>query len=84
MLPESPLGYHPCSVGVLRSAADILAPDGSSRARGRVFCLLGDLENQGRMARILVSVPNPLDVRPTPVLLDKYVRLAMYLMRKTG
>ena len=60
------------------SAADILAPDGSSRARGRVLRLLGDLENQGRMARILVSVPSPLDVRPTPVLLGEYVRLAIW------
>jgi RND family efflux transporter MFP subunit len=42
---------------------------------GRVLRLLGDLETQGRLARVLVSVPEPLEAKPAPMLLGEYVRL---------
>lgn len=48
--------------------------------RGRVLRLLGDLETEGRLARVLVAVPDPLDLaapaapRP-PLLIGEYVRL---------
>jgi RND family efflux transporter MFP subunit len=47
--------------------------------RGRVIRLAGDLENEGRMARVLVAVDDPLALRPehasAPVLLlNSYVR----------
>jgi multidrug efflux pump subunit AcrA (membrane-fusion protein) len=47
---------------------------------GRVIRLLGDLEAQGRMARILVSVKDPLGRKGTqpdtmPLLIGEYVRV---------
>ena len=47
--------------------------------RGRVIRLAGDLENEGRMARVLVAVDDPLALQPehagAPVLLlNSYVR----------
>jgi RND family efflux transporter MFP subunit len=56
------------------AVARIMA-DGQERAEGHVLRLLGDLESQGRMARILISVPDPLQARPAPILLGEYVRL---------
>jgi len=47
---------------------------GSDRRRqGAVLCLLSDLEVEGRMARLLVSVGDPL--ADPPMLLDAYVRV---------
>lgn len=65
-----------------RSATGALATvhyRGNQRT-GRVIRLLGDLEPEGRMARILVSVKNPLGlVDPTPehppLLIGEYVRV---------
>jgi RND family efflux transporter MFP subunit len=49
---------------------------GSQRRRsGHVLCLLSDLEAEGRMARLLVSVGDPL--ADPPMLLDAYVRVAI-------
>ncbi|MBK1854790.1 efflux RND transporter periplasmic adaptor subunit [Verrucomicrobiaceae bacterium 5K15] len=43
---------------------------------GKVVRLLGDLEEAGRQARVLVEVPNPLDANPTqPLLLGSYVKV---------
>ena len=46
---------------------------------GRVMRLLSDLEPDGRMARLVVSVRDPLGLRdtgaPTPLLLGSYVRV---------
>jgi RND family efflux transporter MFP subunit len=46
--------------------------------RGKVLRLLPHLEEQGRMARVLVSVPSPLESAPEqslpPLLLGSYVR----------
>lgn len=53
--------------------------DGSELTReGRVLRLLGDLEPSGRMARLLVSVRDPLGLRETgetPLLLGSYVEV---------
>jgi RND family efflux transporter MFP subunit len=43
--------------------------------QGRILRLRGDLEDQGRLARIIVSLPRPLDTEPAPILLGEYVRL---------
>ncbi len=48
--------------------------------KGTVFKLLSDLESQGRMARVLVSVQNPLglaqpDAGQPPLLIGEYVRV---------
>lgn len=50
------------------------------RRTGRVIRLLGDLETQGRMARILVSVKDPLGLQSPqpdspPLLIGEYVRV---------
>jgi len=47
---------------------------------GRVVKLLGDLESEGRMARLLVAVDDPLDLkiqdaRRPPLLIGEYVRV---------
>lgn len=43
---------------------------------GRVSRLLGDLEEAGRLARILIEVPKPLESNPDqPLLLGSYVRV---------
>jgi RND family efflux transporter MFP subunit len=49
---------------------------------GTVVRLLGDLETEGRMARVLISVKDPLGPntpgdRPPPLLLGEYVRVAI-------
>jgi len=46
--------------------------------QGRVFKLLGDLEPKGRMARVLVSIDDPLDIQGNKggkILLGSYVRV---------
>ena len=42
---------------------------------GQVLRLRGDLEEQGRLARLIVALPNPLETKPAPILLGEYVRL---------
>ncbi|WP_321393888.1 efflux RND transporter periplasmic adaptor subunit [uncultured Desulfuromusa sp.] len=59
---------------------------GDKQKVGRVSKLLGDLEENGRMARILVTVNDPLDLkepvdRRQPLLLGEYVRVE--IMGKT-
>ncbi|HSG34888.1 MAG TPA: HlyD family efflux transporter periplasmic adaptor subunit, partial [Sphingomonadaceae bacterium] len=45
---------------------------------GKVVRLLGDLEAEGRQARVLVEVPAPLDSNEAqPLLLGSYVRVAI-------
>lgn len=63
----------------------ILYGNGSVYEReGTVIKLLSDLESEGRMARLLVSVKDPLDIteppenhRP-PLLISEYVRVEIY------
>ncbi len=51
--------------------------------RGRVIRLMGDLDPEGRMARIIVSITDPLNLQKTdaapglPLLLDAYVRVSI-------
>ena len=57
--------------------------------RGRVIRLLGDLEPQGRMARILVAVEDPLGLSDPqaddpPLLIGEYVRVTIQGERLTG
>jgi len=52
----------------------------SSQRTGTVIKLLSDLEEEGRMARVLVSVKDPLDLKnpnkkQTPLLIGEYVRV---------
>jgi RND family efflux transporter MFP subunit len=42
---------------------------------GRILRLRGDLEEQGRLARMQISLPAPLEASPAPILLGEYVRL---------
>ena len=59
----------PGSVVHVRSQAS-----GAER-EGRILRLRGDLEDQGRLARVLVTLPKPLETKPAPILLGEYVRL---------
>ncbi len=50
--------------------------------QGRVIRLMGDLEPQGRMARLLVSIKNPLEASdtndaPVPLLIGSYVDVSI-------
>lgn len=61
------------------SSARILYRNGSIRS-GTVRKLLGELETEGRMARVLISVPDPLgvstpDSKEPPLLIGEYVRV---------
>ncbi len=61
------------------SRARIYSVEGSVR-EGTVIKLLGDLEEKGRMARVLIEVPDPLALQPEnqgkkPLLLGEYVRV---------
>ena len=51
---------------------------------GRILRLRGDLEDQGRLARIIVSLPRPLETEPAPILLGEYVRLDIEGRRLDG
>jgi multidrug efflux system membrane fusion protein len=51
-----------------------------SKRQGKVIRLLADLSKEGRMARLLVEVRDPLDLqvkdgRRPPLLIDEYVRV---------
>lgn len=59
------------------SRVNVVSGSGAVR-EGTVIKLLGDLEEQGRMARLLVEVPDPLCLKPDnrdqkPLLLGEYV-----------
>ncbi|MGJ8634731.1 MAG: efflux RND transporter periplasmic adaptor subunit [Luteolibacter sp.] len=57
-------------------ATAIIALSGTETTwEGKVIRLLGNLEQAGRLARLLVEIPSPLDSNPAqPLLLDSYVR----------
>jgi len=60
------------------SRVNIFSPSGAAR-QGRVIKLLADLEEKGRMARLLVKVEDPFCLKPEnrdskPLLLGEYVR----------
>ncbi len=52
--------------------------NGSGMVTGRVLRLLSDLEEQGRMARLLVSIPNPPTAdQVAPLLIGAYVHVSV-------
>jgi len=57
------------------SVAHIRSPASGAEGSGRILRLRGDLEEDGRMARVLVSLPGPLTTSPTPILLGEYVHV---------
>lgn len=57
------------------SKARILSQSSGAERSGRILRLRGDLEEQGRLARVQVSLPAPLEAKPAPILLGEYVRL---------
>jgi len=57
------------------SKARILSQSSGAERIGHILRLRGDLEEQGRLARVQVSLPAPLEARPAPILLGEYVRL---------
>lgn len=66
------------------SAAEVILDTGNGQAmsrRGTVIRLLSDLDPIGRMARVLVRVPDPLGLQTgnpgIPLLLESYVRVEM-------
>lgn len=73
----------PTNMGESGSMVSISYGTGSSstfQRKGRVIKLLGDLDAEGRMARILVSVKDPLDlqgneIKRPPLLIGDYVRV---------
>lgn len=73
----------PTNMGESGSAARIIQGAGSVSTferKGRVIKLLGDLDAEGRMARVLVSVKDPLDqhgneIKRPPLLIGDYVRV---------
>lgn len=73
-IPVDRLGW----ISIPGSAARIVSASGAER-KGRVIKLLGDLEEKGRMARLLLEVEDPLCRQPAnagrkPLLLGEYVR----------
>lgn len=64
------------------ASAQVILETGGVRTvkrAGRVVRLLGDMERTGRMARVLVSISDPLELKegdgPVPFLLGSYVRV---------
>lgn len=74
-IPVDRLGW----VAIPGSKAQVLSTSGAIH-EGRVIKLLGDLEEKGRMARLLVEIQDPLCLQPEntntkPLLLNEYVRV---------
>lgn len=64
------------------SPATVYYADGQT-IQGHVVKVLGDLEENGRMARVLVEIPDPLGLtaaqrNQTPLLLGSYVRVTLH------
>jgi len=64
-----PAKDRPGALVLVRSQAS-----GAER-EGRVLRLRGDLEEQGRLAQVIISLPTPLEAKPAPILIGEYVRL---------
>jgi RND family efflux transporter MFP subunit len=80
-LPVDRLGWFDIPRGNRDEGAPVLVTtDGGAEFKGRVLKLLGNLEEEGRMARILVAVPDPLrrlkqDEKQQQLLIGQYVRV---------
>lgn len=57
------------------STVRIRSQASGAEREGRILRLRGDLEEQGRLARMQISLPAPLEAEPAPILLGEYVRL---------
>jgi len=67
----------PTADGSAGAAADIRQPNTTGAREGRVIRVLGDLDPEGRMARLLLEVPEPLS-GPTPLLVGAFVDVALH------
>ena len=86
-IPVSKLGWVnvPMSAGEQGSEVRVIHELGDGERidrEGRVMRLLGDVDPNGRMARILVSVDDPLGLKPSshsrePLLIGAYVRVSI-------
>ena len=84
-LPVSQIGLFslPDRDGGYGARAQIIHETGpvSIEKTGRIIRLLGDLEETGRMARVLIAIDDPLALQssdaPMPLLLDAYVHVAI-------
>lgn len=80
--------YTPSQAGDPGSNVRIIYGQGHERS-GRVIRLMGDLATEGRMARILVEVADPLGLNAstqdgTPLLIGEYVRVEIQGRRLDG
>lgn len=57
------------------STVRIRSQASGAEREGRILRLRGDLEEQGRLARMQISLPAPLEAEPAPILLGEYVRI---------
>lgn len=57
------------------STVRIRSQASGAEREGRILRLRGNLEEQGRLARMQISLPAPLEAEPAPILLGEYVRL---------
>ena len=82
-LPVDRVGWFTVPAGAKEEGARAVVRSGEKGEReGRVIRLLGDLEEQGRMARALVSVPDQMGRKKgkdvsTPLLLGQFVRVTI-------
>ena len=80
-IPVDRLGWFDIPRRVKEKGAPVvIRSDSNSEIYGQVIKLLGDLEEEGRMARILVSVVDPLGLKKgggdqKPLLIGQYVRV---------
>lgn len=88
-LPVDRLGWFAIPTDGSRPGAAVMVNYRGQQRSGRVVRLLSDLETQGRMARIVVAVKDPLglDSRPSdrpPLLIGEYVRVEIQGRLLTG
>jgi RND family efflux transporter MFP subunit len=57
------------------SVVHVRSQASGTELEGRILRLRGDLEEQGRLARVLATLPQPLEAGPVPILLGEYVRV---------
>ncbi len=80
-VPLDQLGWLdvPGENGTAGAAAQVIQDLGPRQARrsGRVIRLLGDVESAGRLARLIVEIPDPLGGEDDPLLLGSCVRVEL-------
>ncbi|MFP4070774.1 MAG: efflux RND transporter periplasmic adaptor subunit [Desulfovibrionales bacterium] len=58
-------------------SVEIFSQTGSGQWSGRIMHSLGILDENSRLAKVLISVRNPLDAGSNPLMLGDYVRVAI-------